>query len=492
MKDFTDYLDLAGQRFGARAVVANDEFFAARENLLKPEPAVFLPDEYTERGKWMDGWETRRRRETGYDFCIVRLGAPGKIHGVVVDTAFFRGNFPEECSLDGALIEGYPSEEELAGADIEWHEILPKSRLEGDSKNRFPITSPYAFSHVRLNIFPDGGVARLRVHGEPFVRFGRLPVGDGLVDLAAALHGARVVQVSDMFFGVRENLIMPGDPKNMGEGWETQRRRGPGHDFSIVKLAARGIVRRVEVDTSHFKGNCPARCLLEATHCEADEPPASAEWWPVLEAPLRRDTRHFFIDEVDGRALATHVRLNVYPDGGVARLRVHGEIPREERERLGVRWLNAVPPARAESEMLACCGCRKFAQELAALRPFANMAELYAAADRTWLALGEQEWLEAFGAHPRIGEKGGRQTQSEQSRASQGSKETLEEIRRLNQEYEKKLGFVFLICATGKSAEEIRDAARVRVAQDRPAELRSAAEEQRQITRLRLERLLTS
>jgi allantoicase len=498
MTDFTDLLDLAGARLGGRAVSANDEFFAERENLVKPEPAVFLPDEYTDRGKWMDGWETRRRREPGYDWCILRLGVPGIVRGVVVDTAFFRGNFPAECSLEGALVEGYPSDEELLADAIGWTELVPKSALQGDSKNAFPVKSPYAFNYVRLNIFPDGGVARLRVHGEPVIRFGRLPVGEGLVDLAAAVHGGRVASCSDMFFGVRHNLTMPGDPRNMGEGWETKRRRGPGHDFAIVRLAARGIVRRVEIDTSHFKGNCPARCTLEATSSDLEEPTESAEWWQVLDAPLRRDTRHLFIDEVEGRAPATHVRLNVFPDGGIARLRVHAEIPNDERERLGVRWLDALPPKRATSELLSCCGSKRFSEELAKLRPFHNVRALRKAADEVWKGLGEKDWLEAFAAHPRIGEKKlgkgtrARWSRGEQTGANDAGIETLEQLEQLNHDYEKKFGFVFLISATGKSAEEILASGRERFAFERSTELKNAAEEQRQITQLRIGKLLHS
>lgn len=498
VSDFSEFIDLVGERFGGVAVVANDEFFAPRECLVKAEPAVFLPDEYTERGKWMDGWESRRRREPGYDWCILRLGATGVVRGVVVDTAHFKGNYPEQCSIEGALLDGNPSAAELQRGDVEWIELLPKSDLAGDSQNKFEIRSAPAINHLRLNIFPDGGVARLRVHGEPVVRWGRLPVGPGWADLAAALHGGRVVACSDMFFGPRNNLIMPGDARHMGEGWETRRRRGPGNDWVIIRLGARGIVRAVELDTTHFKGNAPARCKLSATRVDDVEPGPDATWWTILEAPLNPHTKHLFLEEIVAGDVASHVRVDIYPDGGVARLRLHGEIPESERLEQGVRFLDALPAGRAERDLLTLCGSKRFASSVAAERPFGSFVALETAVAKAFDALSQDDWLEAFAAHPRIGERkaGGdahaRWSRSEQSGAAAASAETLAELERVNREYEAKHGFVFLICATGKSADEMLAAAKARLGSDRSAEIRTAAEEQKRITALRLRRLLTS
>ncbi len=446
----------------------------------------------------MDGWESRRRRTPGYDFALLRLAAPGVLRGVVVDTAFFKGNFPEQCSIDGAFVEGYDPPEALLESDVEWVELLPRSELSGDSKNRFELSDPRAFNVVRLNIYPDGGVARLRVHGEPVTRFGRLPVGDGFVDLAAALYGARVVSCSDSFFGPRNNLIMPGDAGNMGEGWETRRRRGPGHDWVIVRLAARGIVRRVEVDTSFFKGNAPARCTLEGTFVEQGEPTDGAEWWPMLEASLLPHTRHLFIDEVEADRVASHARFAIYPDGGCARLRLHGEIPAEERLRQGVRVHNALPAKRAAQELRACCASTKWVDGMLGARPFTSPEALIERANQTWRGLTSEDHLEAFSAHPRIGERRegrdhhARWSRSEQSRASAGDDTVMGELLRLNEEYETRHGFVFLICASGKSADEILGSLRERLGHSRDEELSLAAEEQRRITELRLRRLLRS
>src|SRR5690349_9598520 len=266
--NFTELIDLASERLGGAVVFANDDFFAPKENLLKPSAPVFLEGKYTDRGKWMDGWETRRRRTPGFDWCIIRLGLPGIIHGVVVDTSFFRGNYPEHCSLDGATFSGMPTEAELTSEDVHWVPLLPQMPLDGDSQNPFPIQYNERITHLRFRIFPDGGVARLRVYGEVVPDWEQLKRTGGHVDLAAAENGALVLTCSDMFFGHRHNLIMPGRAADMSDGWETKRRRGPGHDWTIIKLARPGHIQRVEVDTSHFKGNFPESCTLEACNVE--------------------------------------------------------------------------------------------------------------------------------------------------------------------------------------------------------------------------------
>jgi allantoicase len=257
---FTDLIDLASERAGGLVLLANDEFFAPKEALLKTAPAEWREGVYTERGKWMDGWETRRRRTPGYDWCILRLGIPGIVRGVVVDTSFYRGNYPESCSIEATTVDGTPDPETIA-TTATWSEILRRTPLEGDSRNAFAVHNAAAFTHLRLNIYPDGGVARLRVHGEGLFDPTRHHPGSE-IDLAAAENGGQVLLCSDMFFGNRHNLIMPGRSTHMGDGWETRRRRGPGHDWAIVKLATRGTLHRVEIDTDHFKGNAPGRCMV--------------------------------------------------------------------------------------------------------------------------------------------------------------------------------------------------------------------------------------
>ncbi len=262
--DFTELIDLASEKLGGAVLFANDEFFAPKENLLKPSAPVFIEGKYTDLGKWMDGWETRRRRTPGYDWCIIRLGLPGIIRGVIVDTSHFRGNYPEQCSLEGCTVDGQPTAEQLTSEEIEWTEILPLSDLIGNSPNLFEIAKHNRFTHLRFKIYPDGGVARLRVYGEVVPDWDRLKRSGSEIDLAAVENGGLVLSCSDMFFGHKHNLIMPGRAVNMSDGWETKRRRGPGHDWVTIKLGKPGRIRSVEVDTSYFKGNFPDSCSLEA------------------------------------------------------------------------------------------------------------------------------------------------------------------------------------------------------------------------------------
>jgi allantoicase len=314
-QEWLELVDLASVRLGGAVVAANDEFFGPKENLIKPKPAIWIEGKYTERGKWMDGWETRRRREPGDDWCVVRLGVAGIVRGVDVDTAFFTGNFPEACAIEVCDVAGTPDLAGLLGAP--WREILPRTPLDGDAHNLLPADGGGPATHLRLRIFPDGGVARLRVYGDVVADWERLR-RRGDVDLAAVEHGGLVVACSDSFFGSRHNLIMPGDATNMGDGWETKRRRGPGHDWTIIRLGAPGAIRRVDVDTRHFMGNAPGACSLEGSSDAVD-------WRELLpRSPLQPHARHAFEEEVRSIGEITHARFNIYPDGGVGRLRLYG------------------------------------------------------------------------------------------------------------------------------------------------------------------------
>ena len=316
--------DLVSARVGGRALYANDEFFAPRSCLVQPEPAVFVAGKYTSRGKWMDGWETRRRRTPGHDWCVLALGLRGRIREVDVDTSFFVGNQPERASLEACDLPGNPTRARLERAS--WAEVLPPSPLAPGSSNLFAVTSAGPFTHVRLNIFPDGGVARLRVRGE--VEVDPVRLRGRVVDLAAIENGGVVLAASDMHFGSKEHLILPGRAKSMAEGWETRRRRGPGHDWAILKLGAAGRIEKVEIDTAHFKGNYPdsaslAGCLAPAASLAEL---ANASWQELLpSSKLRPNARHFYsAKQLRARGPFTHVRLRIDPDGGVSRLRLHG------------------------------------------------------------------------------------------------------------------------------------------------------------------------
>ncbi len=337
--DFAEIIDLASQRLGGAVLFANDEFFAPKENLLKEAAPIFIEGKYTDLGKWMDGWETRRKRAANLDelsdWCIIRLGLPGMVRGVVVDTSFFRGNFPSHCSIDACTFDGDPNVSQILST--EWTEILPKSELQGDTKNAFKIGHSNRVTHLRFNIFPDGGVARLRVHGEVVPDWQRLISRQSEIDLASVENGAMVIAASDMFYGHRHNLIMPGRALNMSDGWETQRRRGPGHDWCVVQLGATASeISRIEVDTLWFKGNFPESCSVDT--CESSgndlQELAKLEWKELLPRKhLQGHTRHIFEDELIRTGRATHVRLNIYPDGGVSRLRAFGRVAGDESSR---------------------------------------------------------------------------------------------------------------------------------------------------------------
>jgi allantoicase len=321
-----ELVDLASERVGGRALIANDEFFAPKENLLKPGRGVFIPDKYTDRGKWMDGWETRRRRTPGNDWCVIQLGLPGIIKKVDIDTNHFFGNHPPFASLDALHTKARIPLRTNAVEQLDWTSVLPKSPLNPGSQNLFDVSDSNRWTHVRLNIYPDGGIARLRVYGVVVPNWSRYKRGS-LVDLAAIQNGGVVLACSDMFFSSMNNLIMPGRAKNMGDGWETKRRRGPGHDWILIKLGKAGRVKKIEVDTNHFKGNYPDMCSIEGTYA----PDATAErlatlrWKELLpKKRLQGHTRNFFQRELNDIGAVTHLRLNIYPDGGVSRLRVYG------------------------------------------------------------------------------------------------------------------------------------------------------------------------
>jgi allantoicase len=321
-------VDLAAARVGGVALLANDEFFAQKQNLLKPGRGIFIAEKYTDRGKWMDGWETRRRRTPGHDWCVVQLGLRGIIKQVDIDTNHFLGNHPPFASLDAVcLTNGFPSDARSIEG-LAWTSILAQSPLNPGSQNLFATTNDQTWTHVRLNIIPDGGVARLRIYGTVVPDWSKLKPGE-LIDLAAIENGGVPLACSDMFFSSMNNLIMPGRSENMGDGWETKRRRGPGYDWITLKLGLPGTIRKVEVDTNDFKGNYPDTCSIEgctAPDASTDELNGSETHWSDIlpMTKLQAHTRHFFEKELSPVENCTHIRLNIYPDGGVSRLRVWG------------------------------------------------------------------------------------------------------------------------------------------------------------------------
>ncbi len=281
--EFTHLVDLANERVGGRTLAASDDFFAEKENLLKAKAAIFLPDEYTDRGKWMDGWESRRKRDPGHDWCVIQLGVPGRIQGLNVATHHFSGNHPEAFSLDALALSGDESPE-VAGLESHWAEIVARTALNGDSDNYCAVESGERFTHLRLHVYPDGGVARLRVYGEVAPDWTSLAARPR-VDLVAVENGGRAVDCSDRYFSDPSNLTMPGRSTYMGDGWETRRRRGPGHDWCILSLGHRGVVEEAVVDTHQWWTPTISRAISRKAALSKGatprEPPAKNSWMSI-------------------------------------------------------------------------------------------------------------------------------------------------------------------------------------------------------------------
>ena len=495
MSEFSDLLDLASESLGGCVLMANDDFFAPKENLIKAAKPVWIEDKYTDRGKWMDGWESRRRRTPGHDWCVLQLGLAGILSNVIVDTSFFRGNFPESCSLEACAVE--QSNVELAGG-TPWIEVIPRSQLKGDSHNAFAIEDRHRYTHVRFNIFPDGGVARLRVFGEVIPELGDIVGTQDEIDLAAVQHGGRILDCSDRFFSAPQNLLMPGKSSGMHDGWETRRRRGPGHDWVTLRLGVAGMVRSIEVDTSYFKGNFPESCSFETCFLNSCAPHAAHCLWNAVlpRTELRADSIHTF--EVAAGMPATHARFNIYPDGGVARLRIRGVPDKEAVTATRLRWLNSLPDYAARSVLLNCCGALQWADAMTQRRPFTTAAALMESHAQSCEHLTADDWKEAFAAHPKIGEEketvssgqAQRWSRQEQSSVATTSPHVRNALQLKNEEYYSRFGYIFIVCASGKPAEEILSLLTERLRNDPVREPEIAAGEQKKITRLRLQKLI--
>ena len=320
---FASMLDLAAERLGGKVLYATDDFFAEKENLVKPGRGVFIADKFTDRGKWMDGWESRRKRAEGHDWAVIQLGTSGIIHGVDIDTNHFLGNHPPFASVDAIrLPDGNTINDWTSQA---WTEILPRSPLDAGSRNFFQINNHDVFTHVRLHIYPDGGVARFRVHGEVSKKWEEISPHEEL-DLASALYGGKAIACNDMFFSSMDNLLMPGRGVNMGDGWETKRNRTPGNrDWVVIRLGYPAMVERISIDTAHFKGNYPDRFSLEYSNASCDEDCLKENEWQQLlpDQKLSADLVHDFT--LEKQVPCKYIRLNIFPDGGVSRLRVYGK-----------------------------------------------------------------------------------------------------------------------------------------------------------------------
>lgn len=323
--EFTKLIDLAAERLGGKALYVTDDFFAEKENLLKPGRGIFIADKFTDRGKWMDGWESRRKRTPGHDWCVIKLASSGIIKGFDIDTNFFLGNHPPHAMVEAALIN---DDSQITDWDkeVNWINVLEKSDLDAGSHNYFECHDNNIFTHVRLNIFPDGGVARFRVFGTVSKQWD-LVGDDENIDLAFALNGGKAIACNDMFFSSMDNLIMPGKGINMGDGWETKRNRKLGNfDWVILRLGTTGIISDVLLDTEHFKGNYPDSFALECCFSTNDNDviDGKVEWETLIAGEkLSAHSEHKY--NIDRQICASHVRLKIFPDGGVSRLRLVGK-----------------------------------------------------------------------------------------------------------------------------------------------------------------------
>ena len=494
---FAGWPDLASAELGGTALLASDAFFAGPDAMLDPKEPVFIPDEYTDRGKWMDGWEPRRRRAPGHDWCIVRLGVPGDLVGVDIDTRHFLGNHAPYGRLDATTAPADASPEWLRD-HASWTPVLDQVPLQRGGHNAFALRPFAGATHVRLSIYPAGGVARLRVHGRPVPPV----VGDGAIDLASVVQGGRALACSDMFFSRMDNLILPTEAPTMGHGWETKRSPLAREDWVVLALGRPGVLDEIVLDTRHFKGNYPGSARVEAICWPGADPwdLTRSDAWETLvsSTPLGPDRTHTL--EVESNAPWTHLRLVIETDGGVSRLRAHGRPasawPADEDSVLS--WLNGATEAEATDALTRCCGARRWVEGMVAARPFRSRTHLHGAAASVWWHLGDGDWEDAFLHHPRIGADlealrakfaAADWSAGEQVGVASADERTIRELADGNRTYEERFGHIFIVCATGLSAAEMLARLQARMNNPPEIELRLAAEEQRKITAIRLEKL---
>ncbi|MDA8347485.1 MAG: allantoicase [Pseudomonadota bacterium] len=317
------FINIADERLGASALFATDDFFAPKERMLKPAEPIWREGVYDDHGKWMDGWESRRRRDQAHDYCIVQLAAPATLAALDIDTRHFTGNYPPLASVQACRTEHPPD------LKTDWTVLLPQTALVGNQHNVFALSSPGVWTHLKLNIFPDGGVARFRAYGRIVFDWTEPTVDSAPIDLAAALHGGRALACSDEHYGSMHNVLLPGRATSMADGWETRRRREPGFDWLILQLGHSGRIHHIDIDTAHFKGNFPHQVSIQGAllqeEFDAHAVMQSMYWAPLLEPQLLNpDREHRFQSALHDFGPISHLRINIHPDGGVSRIRVFG------------------------------------------------------------------------------------------------------------------------------------------------------------------------
>jgi len=324
MKKFINgkMINLAEPRLGSKVIFKTDDFFASANRIISPNPPIFKEGVFDRHGKWMDGWETRRRRRKGFDYLIVKLGRPGKIFNVDIDTTHFSGNQPMHASLEACHNNKNPNNKS------KWIKILNKKKLGPNKNHNFNIKNKSIFTHVKLNIYPDGGVARLRVYGEVEVK--KINFRNKIINLSSLLNGASIVGCNNEHFGRAENILAPGKGKNMGDGWETRRSRGKNFDWLIIKCATTGKINKIQIDTHHFKGNYPDKCSLQAAYLSNKISSKTivdrSKKWKLLlnKAKLNAHKKHNFQNKLMKNKKVNYIRINIFPDGGISRIRAFG------------------------------------------------------------------------------------------------------------------------------------------------------------------------
>ena len=324
MKNFINskMINLADPRIGSKIIFKTDDFFAAAHRILNIDAPVFKDGLFDKHGKWMDGWETRRKRSKGFDYLILKLGKPGKILDIDIDTKYFNGNQPTHASLEGCFSRTKPNKK------TKWIRLLGKKKLGPNKNHRFKSQNKSVFNYIKLNIFPDGGVARLRLYGKIEIKKNFLNKKN--INLTSVLNGASIVGCNNEHFGRAENIIAPGKGKNMGDGWETRRSRGKNFDWLIIKFGKPGLIKKLEIDTHHFKGNYPDTCSIQTAIISKNLSNKliannSKNWKFILnKSKLSANKKHVFKKFLIKRNKENYLKINIYPDGGISRIRAFG------------------------------------------------------------------------------------------------------------------------------------------------------------------------
>jgi len=496
---FRGFPDLASEALGGKALLASDEFFAGKERMLLPHEPEWREGVYTPLGKWMDGWEPRRRRAPGHDWCIVQLGVPGDLVGVDIDTRWFTGNNAPYASL-WATVAAADATPEWLRDHAAWTCVLEQVPIDKGGHNVCALRPFEGATHVRLDIYPAGGVARLRVHGRPRPRPSST---NARIDLLSVERGGRALACSDAYFARMDNLVLPFPPPTMGDGWETKRSPIPKQDWVVLALGEPGTIDEIVIDTAHFKGNYPEAAKIDAIYWPGAEPHAltSSTDWEEIVPPVKLGPSREHPCAVSKKGPWTHLRMTILTDGGVARLRAFGTPTTTAPGKVDplLRFVNDRSEAEVRDALAKCCGAKRFVDGVIARRPYASRTHLFGDMGVVWWHLGDGDWHEAFTHHPKIGadpaalkakfSSTAAWASGEQAGVQGASDATIAALAKGNADYEKRFGFIFIVCATGLSADEMLARLTARMANEPAFELRVAAGEQMKITRLRMEKL---